>query len=983
MFFSKKILLKSFYILIFFVMAFTLLFQDIKVYGSSGIEMRENKSNYFGFEEKISYSKMKEYYEKQGLKPVEDVEITIKPDMIVSSSNGNIPIVSDLDGNAEDVLLWTDEYDWFEWEFYVNKAGLYEIDVEYYPFEGTGSTIQRAIWLDGKVPFEEANNIPFYRVWKEEGKPKVNNIGNEVWPKQIEEKKWLVQTLADSAGFQDDPLLFYLSEGKHTLRMVFVDQPMAIGKIILKSPQKILSYAEVLDMYKKNGYKEATKIVKFQAEETEFKNDPTIRRESSSDPKTDPMSPGHRLLNVMGARRWKSGNQSITWKFNIEEDGLYKISMRLMQNYDDGLPSYRQIIIDGKIPFEELKAYKFEFVKDWREEILEDENGEPYLFYFTKGEHEITMTVKHGALGNLVERTKEDLLFLSELNRKIIMITGTDPDPNYEYELDRKIPGLIDDLLYLANRMDENADILVDISSKVPSMANNYRQIGDQLRDLASNPDKISKALKDLENAQVNLGSYITSLQSRPLVIDYFIISPPNVDNNIKKSNFLERLKVTFINFLSSFSKDYNSIGNIYKDEEDGQILNVWIARGKEWAEILKEMADEDFTPKTGININMNVVPSGQLGAGSVNTLMLSIISGTAPDVALGVDARSPVEFAFRDAVTDLTTFSDFKEVAERFYPSILIPYRYKNGVFALPETMDFTVLFYRKDIVQELGLKIPDTWNEVYQDVLPKLYENNMNFYYPSTYNGYGLFLFQNGGSYYKDNGTRSALDTPEAYKAFKQWTDLFISYGIPVETNFFTRMRNGDTPIGIAGYSHYMQLSTSAPELYGRWSIAPVPGIEKADGTIDRSVGSIASQACIIMAQSEKKQEAWEFIKWWTSEEVQTRYGRELEALLGVEARWNTANVNAFNNLPWDKEHIKVIQYQLSQANEEPVVLGGYYTSRHLTNAWNRIVLNSGNVYHENARDSLERAVKDINKELKSKQEEYGYSSNRWNVR
>ena len=105
------------------------------------------------------------------------------------------------------------------------------------------------------------------------------------------------------------------------------------------------------------------------------------------------MSPGHRLLNVMGARRWKSGNQSITWKFNIEEDGLYKISMRLMQNYDDGLPSYRQIIIDGKIPFEELKAYKFEFVKDWREEILEDENGEPYLFYFTKGEHEITMTV--------------------------------------------------------------------------------------------------------------------------------------------------------------------------------------------------------------------------------------------------------------------------------------------------------------------------------------------------------------------------------------------------------------------------------------------------------------------------------------------------------------------------------------------------------------------------------------------------------------
>lgn len=936
--------------------------------GEISIDRKVTERKTTTFEVDVSYSLVKENYEKLGLKPVKDEVIVITTDSITKSSKGYIPLIDNLDGK-QNVLNWTEEYDWFEWEFEVEKEGLYEIEVEYYPLEGTGSTIQRAITIDGKTPFKEANNICFYRVWKEEGEPRFNNIGDEVWPKQKEQKMWLRQTLVDNIGFHAEPLLFHFTEGRHSIRMTFVDQPMVIGNIKIRAPKLVPDYEEVLAAYKQNGYKNATTNIKFQAEKSHSTNDPTIRRENNNDPKSEPMIPTRRLLNVIGGKRWRTGNQAITWKFNIEEEGLYKISMRVMQSYGDGLPSYRQILIDGEVPFKELEAYKFEFDRDWRMETLKDENSEPYLFYFTKGEHTITMTVKHGPLAVVAERTTEDILFLSELIRKIIMITGSEPDPNYEYELDRKIPRLTDDLRYLAKRMEENASMLIEISSKVPSMANNYRQIRDLLLKMADDPDRISRALSDLENAQINLASYVTQLQSRPLMIDYFIISSPDYEIKVSKSNFFEKLKVTWLNFLASFSKDYDSVGSIFNKEENEKVIEVWIARGKEWAEILKEMIDEDFTPKTGISVNMNVLPAGQLNAGSINTLLLSIVSGTAPDVALGVEARSPVEFAFRGAVVDLTGFSDYEEVAKRFYPSIMIPFEYNKGIFALPETMDFTVMFYRKDIIQELGLKLPETWDELYHNVLPKLYENGMDFYYPVE-NGLAPLLFQHGGSFYKDNGTKSGLDTPEAYKAFKQWTDLYKNYRIPIEADFFTRMRHGSMPMGIGGYSLYMRLSTSAPELYGRWDIAPIPGTKKEDGSIDRSVGSIAAQACMIMEQSDKKKMAWEFIKWWTSEEVQTRYGRELEALLGVEARWNTANINAFNNLPWDRQHIKVIQYQLKQAKEQPVVLGGYFTTRHINNAWNRVVLMG-----ENARDSLEQAVKDINKELRSKQEEYGY--------
>ena len=130
------------------------------------------------------------------------------------------------------------------------------------------------------------------------------------------------------------------------------------------------------------------------------------------------------------------------------------------------------------------------------------------------------------------------------------------------------------------------------------------------------------------------------------------------------------------------------------------------------------------------------------------------------------------------------------------------------------------------------------------------------------------------------------------------------------------------------------------------------------------------LMGQAVIMLEQSAHKAEAWDFLRWWTSDDVQFRFGRELESLIGVEARWNTANMDAFQRLPWKREDLEVIRSQWDWFVVAPVVLGGYFTSRHVMNAWNRVVL--GEML---PRDSLEMAVKDINEELRKKQEEYGF--------
>jgi ABC-type glycerol-3-phosphate transport system substrate-binding protein len=173
---------------------------------------------------------------------------------------------------------------------------------------------------------------------------------------------------------------------------------------------------------------------------------------------------------------------------------------------------------------------------------------------------------------------------------------------------------------------------------------------------------------------------------------------------------------------------------------------------------------------------------------------------------------------------------------------------------------------------------------------------------------------------------------------------------------------------PIGIADYWTYVLLSTAARELSGRWGMAPIPGKRMPDGTINRATGG-SGDAVVIFKQSEHPQEAWEFVKWWTSAETQSRYAVELEALLGVEARWNTANTEALQSMAWPGHDIAAIREQWQWFQQRPVVLGGYFTPRHIDNAWNRVVLQGWN-----SREALDEAVRQINRELRKKQEEFG---------
>lgn len=972
---KKKIVYEKIVVILCVIVLLT---SNVYINSSAEVPLREKFKNNPLYEGKVDYyssnkyryfSSILEEYEKYHFEIPDDYAVIIEAENIAIDDRSNIVTNASLYEKDTPVFVWDDNTPAAEFAFDVQSEGIYEVEVEYCIPENSSSSAIRALYIDGEMPFFEAGSIVFDQLWRDAGEPIINSLGDEVRPKQVQVKAWINWKLSDSKGIYSQPFKFYFKPGRHVIKLEYVDKPMIISRMTVKPAEKIPSYKEVREMYEAKGYKKATQTVEFQAENTVlYKNDPTLSRECNSDPASKPVSYINRKFNVIGAWKWRRGQQSITWQFTVNETGLYKIGMRCAQVWNDGIPSYRQIAVDGKVPFKELEHYTFKYDREWYTETLKDASGEPYLFYLEEGDHTLTMAVKYGETSQIIQSLYEDSILLSDMIRDIIKITGNDPDPNYDYELMKTIPTLHDDMTALSESMQYKYDLLMSLSNRRPAMANNFLTIKNQLQRMLKDPFSIAGKLEQLNNALTSLTAWYQDIQNQPLVVDYFLVGSPDDKWKNDRSGLFSKIKASIGNFLISFKKDYDNIGSILDESTEIKAkIDVWVSRGTEWVELIKEMADEDFTPKTGIYVNMNVMPASQLNAGAVNALMLAISSGKAPDVAMGVDSQSPVEFAIRDAVHDLSKFENFETVAERFIPSIFIPYKYLEGTYAIPETMNFTVMFYRKDILQELNMKLPDTRQELYNYVLPVLYQNSMQFYYPN--NDYSPFLFQHGADYYTPDMMRSGLDTPEAYRAFKEFAELFTNYGVPVTANFFNRMRTGEMPIGIGNYSTYITLAVSAPELAGRWGVALIPGLEKSDGTIDRSFGGIAAQCDIILNQSQKKEEAWEFLDWWTSTPVQTMYAKQIESMIGVEARWNSANYEAFTNLSWNKDDLEVIKEQLKWAREVPVVLGGYFTSRHINNAWNRVIIDK-----EPVRDSLEKAVEDINRELRMKQEEYG---------
>ncbi len=830
-----------------------------------------------------------------------------------------------------------DASEWVEWTFTVEEGGVYSIYPTYYPLEGTGKDISISVMIDGQLLFAEAQEILLPRLWTDDLPADAvdyekDSLGNDMRPEQIEAPRWHTQGLRDTLGMYAEPYLFAFEAGEHTVRFACAQEALVISQVALDNVQ-LISYEEYLAQYSESDYATGD-VTRQEAEKAIEKNVstlyPTYDRSTCG---TVPSDPYHTKLNIIGGSGWTQSGSYITWKVDVPADGLYQLAFRVRQNTSEGLNAYRRLYINGEIPFAEANKLVFGYKQNWYIKTVGDD--QPLLVYLKKGDT-ITLECTSGDLAMPLREVQQAVLDLNEIYREIIMITSTTPSIYQDYDLEGQLPNLVTDLTDVCDRLKVVVESIERDLGKTAAAAATIAKSLTVFEELAADSYFITDRLTNFKGSIESLASLLLTLGGQSLEIDCLYYQPVGAQLPKANANFFKDFGYGFMRFLYTFFNDYNSVGSASLDDQNA--ILVWAGVGRDQAQIVNRLIEEEFTQQTNIPVVLNLVTGDA-------TLIKATLAGKGPDVSLTVGATTPVNLAARGALVDLSKF-DLSTLKAETYASAWTPFEYQGGVYAAPESQNTEFFFYRTDVFESLGLTPPQTWDEFYR-VLEVLQSKNLQFGWPEgnavnqgsslAVASFARFLFQRGGQFYNDALTKTMFDTEAAYSAFEQTVELYRIYGISREISFFNRFRSGDAPAGVSSYLFYTQLIATAPEIRGLWDFTLMPGTPREDGSIDcTQLG--ASTGCVMMSSAAERgvdDEAFRFIEWWCGANAQTAYGKELEGILGIIGRIAPANREALRNFGWTEEELAIIEAQLEQVKNNPEVLGNYTVDRSLTTA------------------------------------------------
>ena len=890
-------------------------------------------------------------------------------DLFEYSAGEGVSVLENFENEAR--VLRTEEISFVEYTVNVDTAGLYYFYIEYFPVMSRGISIERILLINGEVPFLGADRLAFRRVWGDARENAFDNQGNEIRASQVEKPRWENAWFRDSLGYVVEPYAFYLREGENTIRLEGINEPMVIRRLSIVAPVETKPYREALADVNLTRFRNNQEnfLLRIQGERASRRSDPSLYpiydRSSGA---TDPASIARIRLNMIGGHSWRVPGQWIEWDFDVPENGMYRITIKGRQNYNRGFVSNRSVLINGEIPYQELNAIPFSFSNKWNLVTLQDDEGDIFV-PLERGSHTLRLQATLGGMGDLLTTMEESVFRLNAIYRKILVLTGPEPDIYRDYRVNIVYPEIMEAMELESKILYKLVDDLTAYTGERGAQAAATLTLARQLETFLRRPDKIPRTLVNFKSNISSLGDSLLALSQTQLDIDYIVISAESARVPPVRENFFVAASHELRSFFTSFFVNYNDIGNKY--EEDANVISVWMLAGRDQSTILKSMIDEMFTPRTGIMVNVRLV--------APDAVMPAVVANTGPDLVLTIQQDQVINYAIRRAVVDISQFPGYEEAVKELNPEVLVPFGYGGGVWGLPETQYFHVMYYRKDIFEELNIEIPDTWDDLI-NILPIIQKNNMNVGIPSVANSdpaRGVFpdfsnflahLFQRGGRLYNEEGSRALLDTEIAIDAFDFYTKFYTHYKTPIAYDFINRFRTGEMPLAFSDYSGFNTLEVFAPELRGLWGFARMPGTRQPDGSIDRSV-STGTNASMIISDSDRQDLAWEFMKWWISSETQLRYGRELESIMGAAGRYPTANYEAFRQLPWGSEQMAVLDEQRGWTIGIPEVPGGYFVNRHVVNAVRRI-LNEG----MDTRETLLDYTITINDELIKKRKEFG---------
>jgi ABC-type glycerol-3-phosphate transport system substrate-binding protein len=827
-----------------------------------------------------------------------------------------------------------------------------------------------ALLIDGKVPFSEAENILLPRVWRDATDILRDERGNDLIPEQEEVLRFQTGLLKDDSLFTNEAFGFLLTGGNHRITIKNIAEPLLLSGVTLCAVPQTDSDAQAAEKYKQQGLREVPDVLMCrQAEDSYEKSNQSIFPQyDRTSPATQPYHVSKIRRNVLGKYSWFDRGDWVSWVIeDVPEDGLYYITLKYLQNEKIGLASYRTMYVNGKIPSQSFVNIGFGYDVQWQNQTIQDSSGKSCPVFLKKGRNEIRMEAALGDYASVYEGVDSAVYQMRELYLRMVMICGSTPDRYRDYNLEKEIPELLSTMQDAAKVLTRAADEMDRKNGTKSAQTAPLRRAVGQLESMMKDPKTIPNRISNFRDTISALSDWMYSGSEQPLTLDYILVHSADAVIPSASATVWETVRHWAGSFLASFTEDYSDVNTVGKSAE---AIHVWANMGRDQVQVLRDLITDQFTPETGIPVKISLVQSGFVEA---------ILADAGPDIAVGIARGQPINLASRGVLADLSRFDSFRDVASRFGDTALVPYTLNNGVYALPNTQTFFMMFYRKDIFSSLNLSVPNTWDEV-SSLIARLQKRNMTFGLPYSVlsaatavdtgmgakDMFSVLLLQKGGTFYKDDGRSVALDSQEASEAFRQWCDYYAQYGFDLVYDFYTRFRYGEMPIGIANYDVYNMLMSSAPEIRGRWEMAPVPGTMDKNGNINRSVGG-AGTATVLFKSAENPENCWRFMDWWSTAGAQTDYAAGVENVLGPAGRYYTANIEAFSNLSWTKQELAVIAKQRESVQEIMEVPGSYFVSRCLDNAFRAVLFDK-----KIPLETLDKEVKNINREIERKRRE-----------
>lgn len=807
------------------------------------------------------YSQVVEQWRVEGLQEQKGVLQVIDP--TVFTETGTVKEEDSL-GYGADVIRM-EKGDSVTLTVSVEKAGLYGLSVDYYCLADKAVSHTVGVKINGEYPFSEARELVLSQLYGTEEWPfRKDSRGNEITPDTILRHEWQSRLLKSVRQGEQDALLFFLEEGENEILLTMEKSSILLGKVSVLSLPEAVDY----DTYR-SGLPDAEggkALVSLEAERIWRKNTTSTRPVATRDVEVSPYLASRKLMSVVGGATWNQNGQTLYYEFDIDTPGWYSVALKYKQNEKANTVVRRTLTLDGELPFAEARGVAFESSNSWIVRDFGDEDG-AFRFYLEAGTHRLGLEADSTEMNPLMDVISAQIDKIADIAVEVKKVTGGSDDVNRDWEILTFIPELRDELNSLADNLEDVMEELIrlNLGDDGNSDISNLEIVISRLRKLADDPDELPNNLSSFSEGSSSvsqmLGTVLESIQKSPMTLDCIYIHQEDSELPKYKVGVLRKVWEE----VRYFADDLFS-GEAEKQEEYDMTIDVWVNRAVTYVNELQTMTDAYFTPETGIKVNFSLMKDE-------NKLILANTTNSQPDAALGLSIHLPYDLAIRGVLADLRQFEGFEETAGQFAPGALLTNVYEDGVYALPETQDFFVLYYRKDLLEALGIQIPDTWDEVL-GILPVLQRYGMNFYIPlassssfKTFSATTPFFLQYGGAIYEEDGMTVAVNNENGLAAMKFMTDLFTIYGLPTEVaDFYQSFRNGTIPIGVAPFSTYLKLEAAAAELAGKWDIAVMPGMRNADGVVERwATGGGTTGA--IFSKSEKQEATWEFFKWWLS--------------------------------------------------------------------------------------------------------------------